>query len=78
MKQRSYALLMIDFQNDFCKEGGYGDRCGGLDWVRPVIPRARELLDAARAYGVPVALHCEWSDPSRRARVTVRWARWVG
>tara|TARA_R100000027_G_scaffold61790_2_gene53434 strand:- start:17002 stop:17646 length:645 start_codon:yes stop_codon:yes gene_type:complete len=54
MKQRSYALLMIDFQNDFCKEGGYGDRCGGLDWVRPVIPRARELLDAARAYGVPV------------------------
>ncbi len=46
------ALLMVDFQRDFCEPGGYADRCGGLDWVGPILPRARRLLDAARAAGV--------------------------
>ena len=49
------ALLMIDFQRDFCEEGGYaGKYVAGLDWVRPIIPPARRLLDAARAAGLLV------------------------
>jgi nicotinamidase-related amidase len=39
---------MIDFQRDFCAPGGYSDQCGGLDWVKPILPNARRLLDAAR------------------------------
>jgi nicotinamidase-related amidase len=50
-KERT-ALLMVDFQRDFCEPGGYADRCGGIDWVRPILPQARSLLDAARAAGV--------------------------
>ncbi len=42
---------MIDFQRDFCAPGGYADRCGGIDWVRAIIPNAIRLLDAARTAG---------------------------
>ncbi len=42
------ALLMIDFQRDFCAPGGYADLCGGLAWVEPILPAARRLLIAAR------------------------------
>jgi nicotinamidase-related amidase len=45
------ALLMIDFQRDFCAEGGYSDRFAGLDWVRPILGPARRLLDGARRAG---------------------------
>ena len=45
------ALLMIDFQRDFCAPGGYADRCGGIAWVTPILPAARRLLDAARRAG---------------------------
>lgn len=45
------ALLMIDFQRDFCSEGGYSDRFAGLDWVKPILGPARRLLDAARRAG---------------------------
>jgi len=45
------ALLMIDFQRDFCAPGGYSDRFAGLDWVRPIIGPARRLLDGARRAG---------------------------
>jgi nicotinamidase-related amidase len=45
------ALLMIDFQRDFCAEGGYSDRFAGLDWVRPILVPARRLLDGARRAG---------------------------
>jgi nicotinamidase-related amidase len=45
------ALLMIDFQRDFCAEGGYSDRFAGLDWVKPIIGPARRLLDGARKAG---------------------------
>jgi nicotinamidase-related amidase len=49
-----FGLLMIDFQRDFCARGGYADRCGGLDWVLPILPKAKQLLDGARRYGVRV------------------------
>ena len=42
------ALLMIDFQRDFCAAGGYSDRFAGLDWVKPIIAPAQRLLAAAR------------------------------
>lgn len=48
------ALVMIDFQRDFCERGGYADMAGGLKWVRPILPRARRLLDAARKAGLLV------------------------
>lgn len=49
-----FALLLIDFQRDFCAPGGYSDQCGGLDWVTPILPNARRLLDAARAAGLVI------------------------
>mmetsp|Transcript_4137 Transcript_4137/g.6280 ORF Transcript_4137/g.6280 Transcript_4137/m.6280 type:complete len:223 (+) Transcript_4137:31-699(+) len=44
------ALLMIDFQRDFCSTGGYADSAfdGGLEWVTSIIPNAERLLKAAR------------------------------
>ena len=48
------ALLMIDFQRDFCAEGGYSDRFAGLEWVKPILAPARRLLDAARKSGLLV------------------------
>jgi biuret amidohydrolase len=48
------ALLMIDFQRDFCGAGGYADRFAGLDWVRPILGPARRLLEAARRAGLLV------------------------
>jgi nicotinamidase-related amidase len=45
------ALMMIDFQRDFCAEGGYSDRFAGLDWVKPILAPARRLLHAARRAG---------------------------
>jgi len=46
------ALLMIDFQRDFCAEGGYSDRFAGLDWVKPILAPAKRLLEAARRAGI--------------------------
>lgn len=45
------ALMMIDFQRDFCAEGGYSDRFAGLEWVKPILGPARRLLQAARRAG---------------------------
>jgi nicotinamidase-related amidase len=45
------ALMMIDFQRDFCAPGGYSDRFAGLEWVKPIIQPARQLLAAARQAG---------------------------
>ncbi|MEW6268184.1 MAG: isochorismatase family cysteine hydrolase [Thermodesulfobacteriota bacterium] len=45
---------MIDFQRDFCDRGGYADHAGGVGWVRPILPHARRLLEAARRAGVLV------------------------
>jgi nicotinamidase-related amidase len=48
------ALLMIDFQRDFCAKDGYSDRFAGLEWVKPIIGPARQLLQAARRAGLLV------------------------
>lgn len=48
---RRTALLMIDFQRDFCAEGGYSDRFAGLEWVKPILGPAKRLLHAARSAG---------------------------
>lgn len=59
------ALVMIDFQRDFCATGGYADQCGGLDWVAPILPNAKRLLDAARAAGHLVVHTREGYAPDR-------------
>jgi nicotinamidase-related amidase len=49
------ALLLIDFQNDFCSPGGWADLAGmDLARVAPAIPRTRAVLLAARGAGLPV------------------------
>jgi nicotinamidase-related amidase len=45
------ALMMIDFQRDFCAAGGYSDRFAGLEWVKPIVQPAQRLLEAARRAG---------------------------
>jgi nicotinamidase-related amidase len=45
---KTHALLMIDFQRDFCAPGGYADRQGGVAWAREIVPAAQRLLAAAR------------------------------
>lgn len=52
--RRDRALILIDFQRDFCEEGGYADRLFGSAWAREVLPQAHELLLAARRAGVLV------------------------
>jgi nicotinamidase-related amidase len=49
---KTHALLMIDFQRDFCALGGYADQHGGVAWAREIIPAAQRLLTAARASGI--------------------------
>jgi nicotinamidase-related amidase len=48
------ALILIDFQRDFCSVGGYADYCNGLDWVKPILPVAKELLEKARKIGLTI------------------------
>ena len=48
----SPALLMIDFQRDFCEQGEYADQHGGVDWVHEILPNAVRLLEAARKAGI--------------------------
>jgi nicotinamidase-related amidase len=48
------ALLLIDFQRDFCEPGGYADQLSGVAFAREIVPRAQRLLQAARALGLCV------------------------
>lgn len=49
INKNSTALLLIDFQRDFCEKGGYADKfSGGISWVKPILPRAKNLLEWAR------------------------------
>ena len=42
------ALVLIDFQRDFCEAGGYADTIDDIGFAREVVPRALRLLHAAR------------------------------
>ncbi len=47
------ALAIIDMQKDFCYEGGYFDRQhADYTMIRGVLPRLKELIQAARDSGV--------------------------
>lgn len=49
------ALLLIDFQRDFCSKGGYADLCfGNVDWLGNTIERAQVLLAVARRHSLTV------------------------
>ena len=49
------ALVVVDVQNDFCHDEGAFARMGrDLEPVRGMVPRLAELIDTARAAGVPV------------------------
>ena len=56
IKKSNTALLMIDFQRDFCAVGGYADAAfdGGLEWVESIIPQAASLLKWARDNGLTI------------------------
>jgi nicotinamidase-related amidase len=51
LRVNNVALLLIDFQRDFCSPGGYADAYGGVAWAQEIIPAARQLLEAARRAG---------------------------
>jgi len=70
-----FGLLMIDFQRDFCAPGGYGDMCGGLDWVAPILPNARLLLQSARSARLPIVHTREGYAPDLSDCPSVRIAR---
>src|SRR5882762_7495386 len=42
------ALVLIDFQRDFCEAGGYADTIDDIGFAREVVPRTLRLLHAAR------------------------------
>ena len=49
ISKKNTALLLIDFQRDFCEKGGYADKIfGGINWVNSILPNAKKLLDFAR------------------------------
>lgn len=82
----STALVMIDFQRDFCEPGGFGAALGNdVARLRAAIPGAQALLAAARAAGLFVVHTLEahlpdLSDcpPSKRSRGNPRSGMRIG
>jgi len=74
------ALVMVDMQNDFVHDDGVFVKQWGKTnrWIKPIVPRCRELLAAARRAKVlvvhlrvindlarnPVSWHNFWGPPS--------------
>jgi nicotinamidase-related amidase len=52
---RNVALILIDFQRDFCEPGGYADRIFGTGWAREVLPNAERPLARRGERGILVA-----------------------
>jgi len=73
------ALLLIDFQRDFCDAGGYAEQVFGVGFAREVVPRAQRLLQAARALGLCIVhtregYSADLSDCTLQRRVRSRRA----
>jgi nicotinamidase-related amidase len=64
LRQRgNVALLLIDFQRDFCEQGGYADKLSGVSFAHDAVSQARLLLHTARASGVSVVHTREGYSP---------------
>jgi len=58
------ALIMIDFQRDFCEVGGYAYKfSGNINWVKSILPKAKKLLKFARTSKMPVIYTREGYKP---------------
>lgn len=72
------ALLLIDFQRDFCDFGGYVDQFADVAFARQILPQAEQLLKVARSLGLcvvhtregyaPDLSDCTWQRQLRSAR----------
>jgi nicotinamidase-related amidase len=72
------ALLLIDFQRDFCDLGGYVDQFEDVAFARELLPRAQRLLQLARSFELCVVhtregyaadlSDCSWQRQIRSAR----------
>jgi nicotinamidase-related amidase len=68
MDLRTSALLVVDLQNDTVGEQGAFADAGAADFARRhgVIEKARRLVDAARAAGLPVIFVWHVDEPGHR------------
>ncbi len=58
------AVVVVDMQNDFASPGGMFDRAGiDVSGIRAIVPKVREVLDAARRAGLPVVYLKMGFDP---------------
>jgi nicotinamidase-related amidase len=58
------ALMVIDMQNDFISEGGFGDFLGNdVSLLKDAIEPTRQVLQAAREAGLPVLFTREGHRP---------------
>ena len=59
------AVMVIDMQNDFCREGGFLDRLGvDLEPIQSIIPSIARLIDEGRRHGVRI-LHAYYDGDPR-------------
>ncbi len=55
LKPEWTALICIDYQNDFCAEGGAFDKCGfDVSPLRKIATPLGRLIDESRESGVPI------------------------
>ncbi|HEY9832011.1 MAG TPA: isochorismatase family cysteine hydrolase [Stenomitos sp.] len=58
------ALIIIDMQRDFLETGGFGDALGNdVTRLRAIVPTLKPLLEAFRAYKLPVFHTIEGHQP---------------
>ncbi len=62
---RRTALIVVDMQNDFCADGGYVSRLGRDPAAcRAIVPRLKDLIEAARSARIPVIWLMADYDPA--------------
>jgi len=77
-RRDNVALLLIDFQRDFCDLGGYMDQFATVAFAREILPNAARLLELARSLELCVVhtregyaadlSDCSWQRQIRSAR----------